>query len=120
MPVPQSRPPPPPVELPKRDKDPVSGELRMVKVPRDTLSRFISIASLNTIQNRETCGLLLGRMQGNGYVVTTLLIPKQRSTSDTCAMEEEELVLSFSEQRSLITLGWVSSDKFTHLIQVLK
>ena len=79
-------------------------------MPRDTLSRFIYIAALNTSQNRETCGLLLGRLKGDRYVVTTLLIPKQNSTSDTCAMEEEELVLEFSEQRSLITLGWVSSD----------
>ena len=106
--MPQPPTPVPVPELPKRDKDPVSRELRIVKVPRETLARFLSIASLNTTQNRETCGLLLGRQKGNGYVVTTLLIPKQRSTSDTCAMEEEELVLSFSEQRSLITLGWVS------------
>lgn len=40
-------------------------------------------------------------------MVTTLLIPKQHSTSDTCTMDEEELVMSFTEERSLITLGWV-------------
>ena len=43
------------------------------------------------------------------YVVTTLLIPKQRGTSDTCTMDGEELVLEFVDQRSLITLGWVGS-----------
>ncbi|KAF8909811.1 hypothetical protein CPB84DRAFT_1765566 [Gymnopilus junonius] len=57
--------------------------------------------------NRETCGLLLGKDKGHKYSVTTLLIPKQHSTSDTCTMDEEELVLQFTEERSLITLGWI-------------
>jgi hypothetical protein len=82
-------------------------KLLAVSFPRDCLDRFISIASINTAQNRETCGLLLGKDKGRRYVVTTLLIPKQHSTSDTCAMDEEELVTRFTEERSLITLGWV-------------
>lgn len=83
-------------------------DLKTVNVPRDCLPRFITIASVNTSMNRETCGLLLGKDKGNKFVVTTLLIPKQHSTSDTCTMDEEELVLQFTEERSLITLGWVS------------
>ena len=66
------------------------------------------IAKVNTEMNKETCGLLLGKDKGDRYSVTTLLIPKQTSTSDTCTMLEEELVLEFTEERSLITLGWVS------------
>jgi STAM-binding protein len=82
--------------------------------------------------NRETCGLLLGKLyfdgeepgsrsspeknkgagkrgEGEGqYVVTTLLVPKQHGTSDMCSMDEEELVMQFVDERSLITLGWVS------------
>ena len=54
--------------------------------------------------NRETCGLLLGKDNGSKYTVTTLLLPKQRSTSDTCTMDEKGLVLRFAEERSLITL----------------
>jgi STAM-binding protein len=83
-------------------------ELKTVSLPRDCLPRFLSIAALNTSRNRETCGLLLGKDQKGKYVVTTLLIPKQHSTSDTCTMDEEELVMQFTEERSLITLGWVS------------
>lgn len=41
-------------------------------------------------------------------MVTVLLIPRQHSTSDTCTMDEEELVMQFTEERVLITLGWVS------------
>lgn len=84
-------------------------ELKTVSLPRDCLPRFLSIAALNTSRNRETCGLLLGKDQKGKYVVTTLLIPRQHSTSDTCTMDEEELVMQFTEERSLITLGWVSS-----------
>ncbi|KAF8171783.1 hypothetical protein K438DRAFT_1852333, partial [Mycena galopus ATCC 62051] len=72
-------------------------------------------------KNLETCGLLLGREVVRGsadpaaaapssrtrYVVETLLIPKQHATSDTCTMDEEEGVLGFTEERGLITLGWI-------------
>lgn len=110
--------------------------LKTVVLPREVLPRFLAIASLNTNANIETCGLLLGNEVGvdggaehgrwhnesgnderenvgegmkkkSEYVVTTLLIPKQRATSDTCTMDGEELVLEFVDQRSLITLGWV-------------
>ncbi|KAJ6475369.1 hypothetical protein C8R47DRAFT_1324009 [Mycena vitilis] len=97
--------------------------LRTVLLPHATLPRFLSIASGNTARNLETCGLLLGREVGRGssdsasfattasgktrYVVSTLLIPKQHATSDTCTMDEEEGVLGFTEERGLITLGWI-------------
>ncbi|KAI0943640.1 hypothetical protein AcW1_002756 [Taiwanofungus camphoratus] len=87
-------------------------ELKTIKLPRECLPRFLSIARINTSQNRETCGLLLGKDKGSKFVVTTLLIPKQHSTSDTCTMDEEELVLQFTEERHLITLGWVSCSFF--------
>jgi len=35
------------------------------------------------------------------------LIPKQHATSDTCAVDGEEFVMQFTEERSLITLGWI-------------
>ena len=87
--------------------DPVAREPKTVSFPCDCLNRFTSIASINTARNRETCGLLLGKDKDAGFVVTTLLIPKQHSTNDTCRMDEKELVIQFTEERSLITLGWV-------------
>lgn len=94
--------------VPGGSKDANIRDLKAVRLPRECLPKFLSIARVNTLQNRETCGLLLGKDKGNKFVVTTLLIPKQRSTSDTCTMDEEELVLQFTEERHLITLGWVS------------
>lgn len=87
-------------------------DLKTVLLPRDCLPRFLSIAALNTARNCEACGLLLGKDQGGKYVVTVLLIPRQHSTSDTCTMDDEELVMQFTEERSLITLGWVSTHWF--------
>lgn len=119
-PPPSARPPlpPPPSHEPSHHRqdsariqhssaDPVNHNLKHVNFPRDCLNRFLSIAAVNTSMNRETCGLLLGKDKGSKFVVTTLLIPKQHSTSDTCTMDEEELVMMFTEERSLITLGWV-------------
>lgn len=100
-----------------RAEDPVPGELKNVSVPRDCLPKFLSIAAINTARNRETCGLLLGKDKGNKFAVTTLLVPKQHSTSDTCTMDEEELVMEFTEERSLITLGWVSG--FQNLLDLI-
>ncbi|KAI0657521.1 hypothetical protein C8Q70DRAFT_1002072 [Cubamyces menziesii] len=93
--------------VPGNPRDAQVQELRTIKLPRECLPRFLSIARVNTLQNRETCGLLLGKDKGSKYVVTTLLIPKQHSTSDTCMMDEEELVMQFTEERHLITLGWI-------------
>jgi STAM-binding protein len=107
-----SVPPPPPLSTASRitrgaSTDSQAPELRSVKLPRDCLSRFLSIARVNTERNKETCGLLLGKEVKGKYVVSVLLIPRQHSTSDTCTMDEEELVLQITEQRKLITLGWV-------------
>jgi STAM-binding protein len=90
-----------------RGSYPVVHNLKTVSFPRDCIDWFTSIASINTAKNRETCGLLLGKYNGGRYVVTTLLIPKQHATSDTCTIDEEELVTQFTEERSLVTLGWV-------------
>ncbi|KAH9934173.1 uncharacterized protein B0H18DRAFT_979808 [Fomitopsis serialis] len=93
--------------VPSNSRDSTVHDLKTVRLPRSCLPRFLSIARVNTLHNRETCGLLLGKDKGSKYVVTTLLIPRQHSTSDTCTMDEEELVLQFTEERHLITLGWI-------------
>ena len=107
---PGARPPLPPKEMtPSRPdvSDPVARALNLVSFPRGCMDWFTSIASINTAKNKESCGLLLGKVKGGRYVVTTLLIPKQHATSDACAIDEEELVMQFTEERSLIILGWV-------------
>lgn len=40
----------------------IEGNLRTVVVPGDTMGRFLSLASRNTTNNVETCGILAGSM----------------------------------------------------------
>ena len=44
----------------------------------------------------------------NVFTATTLLIPKQTATSDTCSTTNEEDIFAISDSRDLIVLGWVS------------
>ncbi|CAE6418291.1 unnamed protein product [Rhizoctonia solani] len=101
-PIPAPVPAPAPVEV---EDDP--SRLRQVLLPEEVIQKFMSIAKPNTLRKTETCGLLLGKPRGAGFAVTTLLIPRQKGTTDTCEMVEEELILDFQESRGLITLGWI-------------
>lgn len=100
-----------PEQVREREETIFPTELKMVEVPQDVLPRFLDVAAVNTARNKETCGLLMGREVKKQYKVLTLLIPKQRATSDTCTMEEEELISQFTETRKMITLGWVSHSR---------
>ncbi|CEL53264.1 STAM-binding protein [Rhizoctonia solani AG-1 IB] len=107
-----TRPPPavpmptPPAPAHTHEEDD-TGRLRQVLLPEEVIQKFMSIAKPNTLRRVETCGLLLGKARNGGFAVTTLLIPRQRGTTDTCEMVEEELILDFQETRGLITLGWI-------------
>jgi STAM-binding protein len=83
---------------------------RPIDMPAELLDRFLGVARLNTLRKIETCGLLLGKPRGAGFTISTLLIPEQRGTPDTCIMESEELVVEFSTGRDMLTLGWVRTD----------
>jgi STAM-binding protein len=84
--------------------------LRPIDMPAELLDRFLGVARLNTLRKIETCGLLLGKPRGAGFTISTLLIPEQRGTPDTCLRESEELVVEFSTGRDMLTLGWVRTD----------
>ncbi|CAE6415089.1 unnamed protein product [Rhizoctonia solani] len=103
--------PPPAVPIstppaPAHEQDDPS-RLRQVLLPEEVIQKFMSIAKPNTLRRTETCGLLLGKPRAGGFAVTTLLIPRQKGTPDTCEMVEEELILDFQESRGLMTLGWI-------------
>ncbi|GAA93429.1 uncharacterized protein L969DRAFT_52828 [Mixia osmundae IAM 14324] len=87
--------------------------LRWLALPKKLPSSFVSIAKPNTKRNLETCGLLLGRLERNELRITTLLVPKQRATADTCATTHEEEILAFQTKHDLLTLGWIH----THPVQ---
>lgn len=126
-------PPPPPIPpsarppVPPKDKQPrpTAGEeityqtsvplqpdrgppLIKVRLPACAISRFVSIAAVDTAQNHGACGLLLGKRKNDRYYVTTLLIPRQKGTSTSCTVLEEDLVVGFQQERQLLALGSVS------------
>ncbi|KAJ2159411.1 hypothetical protein GGF46_003047 [Coemansia sp. RSA 552] len=83
--------------------------MRPVQVPEGIFDEFIDIAQANTQRNLEMCGILCGKQipGQEALVMTTLIIPKQRSTSDTCVTEHEEELFAEQMDRDLITLGWI-------------
>ncbi|RKP10144.1 hypothetical protein THASP1DRAFT_13252 [Thamnocephalis sphaerospora] len=81
--------------------------LRTLYLPRDIIKGFLGVASSNTARKLETCGILCGILSRNAFRVTTLVIPKQTSTSDTCQTEDEESLFAELDKRDLMTLGWI-------------
>ncbi|RHZ87007.1 hypothetical protein Glove_41g118 [Diversispora epigaea] len=81
--------------------------LRKVCLPNNINEMFTGIASGNTSKNLETCGILFGTLTRNVFYVTTLIIPKQTATSDTCTMTNEEELIEYQELHGLMMLGWI-------------
>ncbi|KAI8811790.1 hypothetical protein BJ742DRAFT_101677 [Cladochytrium replicatum] len=85
-----------------------SGEpLRPVEVPAELLNLFLQVASNNTSNNLETCGILCGRLSNDVLRVLTLIIPKQTATSDSCSTTNEEELFEYQDKHDLMTMGWI-------------
>ncbi|XP_062542274.1 STAM-binding protein [Armigeres subalbatus] len=84
-----------------------AGSLRSVIVPTNTMAKFLALASKNTLSNVETCGILAGRLTQNKLLITHVIVPKQRGTSDSCTTMNEEDIFNYQDQHNLITLGWI-------------
>ncbi|ODV96475.1 hypothetical protein PACTADRAFT_40630, partial [Pachysolen tannophilus NRRL Y-2460] len=81
--------------------------LRTVFVPFDLKQKFLDIAQENTIQELETCGILAGKLSRNAFFITTLIIPRQISTRDTCETLDEEKLFEITDEKGLFVLGWI-------------
>ncbi|GAN08846.1 endosome-associated ubiquitin isopeptidase [Mucor ambiguus] len=87
---------------PTTDASTERGEpLRKMLLPEGIHARFLSIAQPNTHKKIETCGILAGTL------ITTLIIPKQTGTSDTCTTENEEDLFDIQDKHDLLTFGWI-------------
>lgn len=85
----------------------MEGFLRQIQVPQDTMTKFLSLASKNTANNIETCGILAGQLAYNRLNVTHVIVPKQNGTADSCTTMNEEEIFDIQDQKNLITLGWI-------------
>lgn len=85
----------------------MEGFLRQIIVPENTMSKFLALASKNTANNVETCGILAGRLAYNRLNITHVIVPKQQGTPDSCTTMNEEDIFEIQDQHNLITLGWI-------------
>ena len=106
--------------------------LRTIYLPSKLTREFLKIAAQNTKNNLETLGILVGTLvkelllslfnlpaiatftdrifyyfqSHNSFCITSLIIPKQTATSDSCNMINEEELLECVNPNEL-TLGWI-------------
>lgn len=85
----------------------IEGAFRTVIIPKETMKKFLNIASQNTKNNIETCGILAGCLAKTQLRITHIIIPKQQGTSDSCNTMNEEELFDIQDQFNLITLGWI-------------
>ena len=81
-----------------------------VMVVRDIIEAFKDISEPNTRANpkKETGGYLLGRRLENGYIIDTLLIPKQNGYSDYFETTNEDEISNFvNSDPGLVLLGLI-------------
>ncbi|KAG0310987.1 hypothetical protein BGZ97_012176 [Linnemannia gamsii] len=97
---------PPKIQI-EEDIHEFSQGLRTLIVPVRLLDRFLNIVRPNTNRKLETCGILAGVLSRNKLTVTTLIIPKQTATSDTCSTTNEDELFEYQSERDLMTLGWI-------------
>ncbi|XP_024315141.1 AMSH-like ubiquitin thioesterase 3 isoform X2 [Brachypodium distachyon] len=60
-----------------------TGRYQNLHVPVKLMECFLRVAESNTKRSLETCGVLAGTLKKRTFYVTTLIIPKQKSTSDS-------------------------------------
>ncbi|XP_075521741.1 AMSH-like ubiquitin thioesterase 3 isoform X2 [Primulina tabacum] len=97
---------PGPPKIPQ-DGLPSSNSYQDLHIPVKMLEDFLRIARQNTETNLETCAVLTGSLRKRVFQITTLIIPKQESTSDSCQTLNEEEIFEVQDERYLFPLGWI-------------
>lgn len=83
--------------------------LRTLFLPTELRTQFLSLASTNTRNNLETCGILCGTLISSALFISHLVIPDQVSTSDTCETtdEGETTLFDYVDGEELMVCGWI-------------
>lgn len=90
--------------------------LRDIVLPTKLMHNFLMLAFSNTANNKETCGILAGKLERNRLLVTHLLIPEQTGSPDSCVTHNEEDIFDYQDQHNLITLGWIHVCNFLYYL----
>ncbi|KAF8394639.1 hypothetical protein HHK36_020853 [Tetracentron sinense] len=97
---------PGPAQL-SQDGMPSSNSYQHLHIPVKMMEDFLRLARTNTAKNLETCGILAGSLENRVFHITTLIVPKQESTSDSCQTINEEEIFDVQDNLSLFPLGWI-------------
>ncbi|XP_076919573.1 AMSH-like ubiquitin thioesterase 2 [Bidens hawaiensis] len=89
------------------DGSTASNGLKDVHISTQLLDGFLDLAIDNTSKDLETCGVLGAFLKEGTYYVTTLIIPKQDSTSSSCQAVHEEEIFAIQNEQSLFPVGWI-------------
>eukprot|EP01113_Clastostelium_recurvatum_P012346 TRINITY_DN1640_c0_g1_i1.p1 TRINITY_DN1640_c0_g1~~TRINITY_DN1640_c0_g1_i1.p1 ORF type:complete len:633 (+),score=93.58 TRINITY_DN1640_c0_g1_i1:198-1901(+) len=81
--------------------------MRRVILYEEMFHAFLAKAHYNTQRRIETCGVLSGKLEGNVFRVTNLIIPCQEGTPDTCNTTDEAKLFEYQFEHDLLTLGWI-------------
>ncbi|KAI4314327.1 hypothetical protein L6164_027247 [Bauhinia variegata] len=84
-----------------------SRTLRDVHISMRLMEDFLELAKESTEKDLETCGILSAILENGTFYMTTLIIPKQESTSSSCQATSEEEVFAILNERSLFLVGWI-------------
>ncbi|XP_028114064.1 AMSH-like ubiquitin thioesterase 3 [Camellia sinensis] len=68
---------------------------------------FLRLARENTAKNLETCGVLAGSLKNRVFHITTLIVLKQESTSDSCQTLNEEEIFEVRDKYLPFPFGWI-------------
>ncbi|KAF8378286.1 hypothetical protein HHK36_029625 [Tetracentron sinense] len=84
-----------------------SKDLQDVHISARLMEDFLELARDNTNKDLETCGILGAFLKKGTFYVTTLIVPKQESTSNFCQAIKEEEIFAIQEEQSLVPVGWI-------------
>ncbi|XP_057528770.1 AMSH-like ubiquitin thioesterase 2 isoform X3 [Amaranthus tricolor] len=81
--------------------------LKNIHISAQLMEDFLQLACNNTEKDLETCGVLGASLKEETFYATTLIIPKQESTSSSCQALKEEEIFNIQNDRSLLPVGWI-------------
>eukprot|EP00038_Savillea_parva_P030773 m.80185 g.80185 ORF g.80185 m.80185 type:complete len:434 (+) comp9332_c0_seq2:227-1528(+) len=80
---------------------------RWMHVPSRLMAHFRDLAKENSANNRETCGILAGKLKGGALYIEALVIPPQSGEADSCSVEDDIPAFMYMEAHGYMALGWI-------------
>ncbi|WOK98517.1 hypothetical protein Cni_G07229 [Canna indica] len=93
--------------VPSYGESSTSSSTQDVHISVKLTEEFLDLAKENTQNDLETCGILGALLKDHTFYITTLIIPKQESSSNSCQALNEEEIHAVLDENSLYPAGWI-------------